>query len=187
MNFKAKRTFESIKREELSKELTRLSGAIYDGKFFFDEKEIKLKDTLFLKQSLKVKDGRFYLDIQIKGDIIGQEREKSPEVSRKKKEKREKKKRPYEAKKIKKAMGGLWKNLSRAIRNQEQFPEEAELIELLDKYSKLTDPDWDKEWQICDRRVRELLDQTKKGDFTQAQHLIREVNGLIKSCHKIYK
>jgi XXXCH domain-containing protein len=97
--------------------------------------------------------------------------------------------RPYRAKKIKKAMGGLWKELSKAVKSGDRFPPDSsvKLFDLINQYRQLADPEWKEQWEECARAVKDAVSALKAGRIEDASAAIDRANRLTKACHKQYK
>lgn len=98
-------------------------------------------------------------------------------------------KRPYEAKKLKKKIGHLWKALEKAAKGKETISNQGveELFNLSEEYGLMADPAWKDDWDRCHERIKECGHLILQGEGRAATGVIKEVKGMIKKCHKIYK
>ncbi len=184
--YKEKKYKELIKGQDIAQELTRLSGEINDRKIKVGSTEIELSKEISLKKSIKIKDGEFFLEISIKAkivnDILTKEKDRPEKAVIK-----DKKRRPYEAKKIKKAMGAYWKDLVKSYKKRANFTEKEALLGLLEQYGQMTEEDWHQLWVECAQNVKNIIELMEQGEFGGLDKKIEEVNQQIKSCHKLYK
>lgn len=99
------------------------------------------------------------------------------------------KKRPYEAKKLKKKIGHLWKTLEKAAIGKETISSQRveELFKLAEEYGHMADSAWKEDWNRCHERIKECGHLILQGEGNAATDVIEEVKGMIKQCHKIYK
>ena len=97
--------------------------------------------------------------------------------------------RPYEAKKQKKLINSLWKEVVSAVARGRQ-PDQAstrQLLDICEEYGLAADSRWATQWQQCLTEIKACLAAIKVADFTQARLLVEEVKKLTKQCHGLYK
>ncbi len=181
----------AITSQDIAQELTHLSGEFGESQLNIGNINIEIFEVLSFKKALKIKEGEFFLDISIKGKI--KEKEKvGADKSHKDEAKNpvspsSKSKRPYEAKKIKKVLGAYWKELVKAAQKGIEFKERQELIDLIERYSQITDERWHQLWVDCAQNIKEILKLMEQGEYGGIAEKVNKVNRQIKSCHKLYK
>ena len=175
------RTRLNLTREEVAQELSRLAGQVADGTLRSAGVEIALPDKLRFDLEVKEKDSKVVLHLSLKG-TSGKDgtTDRRIEITRPGK-------RPYRAKKIKKAMAGQWKEIRRSIRERSVHADTGGLASLLKEYGKLAEPGWQEAWDDCEQRLLSLLNHLERSEFDQAEKAAAEVEDLMKSCHKRYK
>ena len=170
-----------LSREGAARELARLSGQIADGVIDLEDKELALPEEFQFKWKVREKNKSIVLDLSLKGSL------KESRGGRENGRSRQGKRRPYEAKKLKKALAGRWKEIRRCIRDKSQFENGKDVLAIMSRYGELSDPGWKESWNTCRQKVVSLLNLMEQGDFETARGLEEEIQGLIKSCHKKYK
>ncbi len=175
------RTRSGISREEAARELSTLAGQVADGVFTREGVEIRLPEKFRFQWEVKQKGDRVVLELSIKGEIRKANRQYG------KKKGRGERKRPYEAKKLKKALAGQWKELKRCIKDRSVPGNNGDLLALLSRYGDLADARWKDAWDECHRQLLLLIEQLEKGEFDQAGKTASRIDGLVKACHGRYK
>jgi len=175
---KRKKALRDLSREEVAQELTRLAGSIADGSLMFEGCDFSFPDDLHLDWEVREEKGTFSLRLFLKGKK-GLPTQVGTRYL--------KKKRPYEAKKLKKALGAQWKHIRRCIKDRCKLEDREQLLSLLSRYGRLSEPAWQSAWHDCTKRLVLLLDLMEQGDFKGSTLLAQEIERLIKSCHKKYK
>ncbi len=170
-----------LSREEAAQELSRIAGQLADGVLKTGETEFSLPGKFRFDLEVKEKDDKFVLELTFKGAMEKEDiKQRNKAVSRSGK-------RPYQAKKLKKALGGEWKEIKRCIRERFAPVDTAAIRSLVSGYEKLAEPAWKEAWDVCTKRLLLLLDYLERGEFDQAKGAASEIEGLIKSCHGKYK
>jgi len=171
-----------LSRDEAAQYLARLSGSMADGLVRLEAGDVRLPDTLTFNWKFREKDGSVSLEFSFKGT-----RNKAVRTKDKREKIGDSEKRPYEAKKVKKALAGYWKEIKRSVK-EESLPADMESVSsLLAQYGKMARPEWKDQWAACQEKILMLLGFLEKGDFKQAAQLTGEIDRLIKICHKAYK
>jgi len=94
-----------------------------------------------------------------------------------------------EAKKTKKEISRLWKNLRRQIETREQpNPEDSKrLLKLWEEYTLFTETIWSDAWRSCKGEVERCLRSAANNHWQEAESAVRETLRLTKECHRQYK
>ncbi len=97
--------------------------------------------------------------------------------------------RPYEAKKQKKSIGSLWKQVVLDIDNGilSDKGTRTQLLEHCRQYAEGAEASWSGLWQECVGGIEQCLLAAKNGDFNSAQQAVQQVKIRMKSCHKMHK
>ena len=170
-----------LRREEAAQELSRIAGQLAEGVLKSGEIEFSLPVKFRFDLEVKEKDDKFVLQVVLKGAVEKEEiKQKKQAVSRSGK-------RPYKAKKLKKALGGEWKEIKRCIRERSAPGDTSAIRSLVSGYEKLAEPAWKEAWDECGRRLLVLVDRLERGEFDGAEDRASEIDRLIKSCHRKYK
>ena len=171
----------TLSREEAAQELSRIAGQLAEGVLKSGEIEFSLPGKFRFDLEVKEKDNKVVLELVFKGAVEKQEiKQRKQAVSRPGK-------RPYQAKKLKKALGGEWKEIKRCIRERSVPGDTTAIRSLVSGYEKFAEPAWKEAWDVCARRLLLLLDYLERGEFDQAKGVVSEIEGLTKSCHGKYK
>ncbi len=178
---KKKKDSHGLSKEELAQELTRLAGRIADGALSLEKDEIPIPEELSLEWIVREKNGKFTLDLSVKGF-----RRHSDSASSKGK-RSSRKRRPYEVKRLKKAIAGHWKEIRHSLRIRQSMPPRGKCLSLLDRYGDFAEPAWENRWATCKEMITRLYGLAEKGDYEAANRLSDEIEMLMKACHKAYK
>ncbi len=209
---------EKLQRERIAQELTKLAGLIADGDIGTLEHEILLADQGVIKWKHKVDKDRFSSEIEInipvQGKIEsletrfsafgpdkkhGKKEGARPSVNRtgKRPEGRKngtrnsnsRKKRPYKARKVKKAIKGLWQEIKDCAQSNKAFPPDnaARFYDLINQYGQMADPQWKDDWTECASSMKSAITALKSGDPGGVARAIENAEQLTKQCHAKHK
>lgn len=97
--------------------------------------------------------------------------------------------RPYEAKRIKKSLGGLWKSVRKDLeKGRPPSRKDAEaILSFCTAYESYVDPGWKREWSACREALSNLLEHALHGKTEKALALLTSIFTMEKDCHKRYK
>jgi len=97
--------------------------------------------------------------------------------------------RPYEAKRIKKSLGGLWKSVRKDL--EEGRPPARKdagiILSLCSEYETFVDPEWRREWNACSEAISTLLEYALGGETQKVRGLLATIHEMERGCHKRYK
>jgi XXXCH domain-containing protein len=99
------------------------------------------------------------------------------------------KKRPYEAKKLKKKFGSIWKIMEKAHHNG-SVPDQKdvdELMKLSQEYGKMADPSWEDQWTRFHEMLERYCNSLLEGNKDMANMIRKDIKNAKKACHKSYK
>ncbi len=180
-------------RVDAAQRLTRLAGIIAQGRADLLGREVVMGDEVDSCWSITVRDGvvRYELslaipvveDVQPAGSV-------SEAVSAGERlPKKKKGKGRYQAKKIKKTSGALWKIIKKAVQEKRAVSEseQADIERNFAEYAPFVEEEWKEQWDKCADAVFESIGASRQGDFERAQALVKEANNIMKACHKKYK
>ncbi len=190
-------------RIEAAQRLTRLAGIIAQGHADILGREVVLGDQVESCWSVNIRDGFIHYDLSLKIPLSepGQPepccRMPQPEGPTPRRQGRGggggrvkgAGKGRYEAKKLKKTTGALWKIVKKAVQDRRAVADEdaQALVSNLNDYGQYVEDEWRSQWEACVQAAKECVEATKRGDFKGAEALMKEVNDLTKACHKKYK
>ncbi len=175
-------------------ELRKLADQIEDGKVTVGGVNLSLCNAVSLKVKQKLVAGQVKFNISLTASISGSESAPSaPEAQTQKKKaktpKDKKKSRPYEVKKLKKALAQQWKQVSAAIAAQ-KTPDPALVTDFLDiceEYGERAEDEWQPLWHESVESMKKLISFSQEGNFQEATQILSTINNQKKSCHKKFK
>ncbi len=181
----------------VASELRRLADQIEAGQITVGGVTLSICNAVSLKVKQKLMGGEVKFDLSLTASLMGEEsslpsRTASPMATKGgkgKKSKTNKKSRPYEVKKMKKAIAQQWKQISNAIAAA-KMPNSAlqdDFLRLCDQYDQAAGEEWRPFWQESMNSMKQLLKLAQDGNFQGAMLLLATINNQKKSCHKKYK
>lgn len=98
-------------------------------------------------------------------------------------------KRPYEARKLKRKLSSLWKEIECRLVNNEapDFIIMNEFSDLVTEYDKMAHSNWFEDWQLFTALIKRLSMAVKNQDFYLAKELSDEINEQVSLCHGKYR
>ena len=190
-----------ITLDAIAQELGQVVQELKKGKIRVGSSLVQVGDPSFLKTKQKIKDDQVYFTLSFRVPIEGEtraaaphtksrtSRDKHPGTEPAKNIKRPSEGSPPGAKKLKKEITRLWKDVSKIL-DEGRSPSRSEANQLTSKcddYTIHAPSSWADEWQNCCKVVRECMEAAMAGDMNRAQNLVDEVNRQTKACHKKFK
>ena len=188
--------------------LRRLADRLEEGRFDIDRAALDLEEQVKIKKSIKEKPGRFSIKVKVKmaGSDPSQEearpvletapaKEPGPAATAPKKAPAEKpkaapapKKRKPSFKRLKKKMGGNYRALKAALR-EESLPESGLAEEFLDQCRRMVayPGKGDPYFEDFGRAAEALAQALAQEDREAAAAAVAELDRLRKNCHRRFK
>ena len=180
-----------LKLSEIAQELRRIADGLENHEFTYGTGRIPIDEPNFLKTRSEIKGDNAYFSLSIRMGIADST---TTDTTRKKptkpgKAKKQRSSGSGEAKKVKKEINRLWKNLRRKIEANE-LPEPAEgksLLKLWEDYTLFAEASWSDEWRECKGKIEQCLQAANNEQWTEAESTVKEVLRLTKECHRQHK
>ena len=181
--------------DEIADQLHQLADLLAAGRIEVGGVRLNLSGIAKLKLKQKLEGGKVKVEFSLQADMAEQAVEpakstpqdiSAPSAEGKGKSK---KGRPYEAKKQKKAINSLWKQVCQDI-NKGNRPDQKicdELRLLAIDYGEGADSQWSDSWQLCLTTVQRAVAAAGQGDFASAAEAVQLVKEQTRQCHKRYK
>lgn len=186
--------------QALAAELEILAADLRSRRVNIDGSSIALGEPLFLKTKQKLKDGQIHYTLTFQAPVSdhkqkpqqGAAAEKTahlPVLKRTSTSGTTMEGTPPDAKRIKKEISRLWKDIGKHLAEGEIPPETLKnnLLKKCDDYCQYTDPAWHDKWLACTKVLKAAMQMATPGKIAEALTLLAEVNTMIKSCHREFK
>ncbi|MDH3392494.1 MAG: hypothetical protein OEL66_00690 [Desulfobulbaceae bacterium] len=188
---KNSKTSSPLKLADIARELRRIADDLEKQTFATGAGKISVTEPTFFKTRSELKGDKAYFSLSIKMGL-GDGTTHTPQRKKSAKTKAPAKQRSSgsgEAKKTKKEINRLWKNLRRQIEKREQTnPSDSnELLRLWEDYTLFAEPSWSDAWRECKKEVEQCLRSASSNDWQRAETAVKEVIRLTKECHKQHK
>ena len=177
---------------EVAAQLRQIAQQLEEGIIVVSGMNIAIGNAVKIKLKQKLDRHKVKLDMTLLAEMADQGSEGSrvslPEREERKGRQRSKE-RPFQAKKQKKTINGLWKEVAADIgKGSTPRPATAaRLLELCDQYGEGADSAWASLWLQCVEEIKKALAAAEDGDFTQAAEAVARIKAQTKQCHKQYK
>jgi hypothetical protein len=175
--------------DELTHELSTLVNNIANGEIPVGPDLISITNPVSFKVKQKIKDSVLSYELSFHAVLKDQKPKKTfIHNQAAKKTNAPKRSGKSSTNTPKKEAARLWKLLIQKI-------ESAVAVSTADADSLLNvcapsmykDEKWHAEWIACCQKVKETIEATRKGDYSQAKELAAEVKEMTHTCHKKYK
>ena len=180
-----------LKLVEIAQELRRIADDLEKQTLNTGTGRIHVGEPTFLKTRSELKNNTAYFSLSIRMDLAGSTRKEDHHKKSAKPAaiKKERGSGSGEAKKIKKEINRLWKDLRRATETKEcPAPADGkELLRLWEEYTLFAEASWADAWKECKNEVMRCLQAAAAGDWTIAQSAVKETLRLTKECHRQHK
>ncbi len=186
--------------QEAAVELTALAAELANGRIRIGDEIVTVNGPVSLKTKKKVKHDETSVEINLWVPLHGNldrqaltARDDQTDSPRQPPAKSRTQPAPVKEsptnKKLKKEIGRQWKTLVKAVEAGQLPPKEetAQLLGNCEEYTLFAGPEWLADWQRCTEMIKQLASAADQGDLQTSQSLLAEVNGLYRSCHKMYK
>lgn len=178
-------------------ELRRLADQIAAGQVTVGGVTLSICNAVSLKVKQKLVGGQVKFDVSLTASLVAHESSPSEPTPTQQKSRAAKgkssksvnKSRPYEVKKLKKAMTQQWKQISNAIASA-TIPDpvlQQDFMKICQEYGQTAAKEWQPLWQESVATMKQLLALAQEGKFQEASVLLATVNNQKKSCHKKFK
>ncbi|MDH3360530.1 MAG: hypothetical protein OEL55_06625 [Desulfobulbaceae bacterium] len=181
----------SLKLAEIARELRRIADNLEKQEFDIGAGRINVGEPTFLKTRSEFKGDTAYFSLSIKMKTAESAKEEAKQIKPAKasKPKKQRSSGSGEAKKVKKEINRLWKDLRRKIEAQEK-PNQADnksLLKLWEDYTMFAEAAWSDEWRSCKNEVERCQRAAMNNQWQEAKSAAQEVNRLTKECHRQHK
>ncbi|MDH4322048.1 MAG: hypothetical protein OEV73_11195 [Desulfobulbaceae bacterium] len=181
-----------LKLADIARELRRIADDLEKQRFATGAGLIEVTGPTFLKTRSELKGDSAYFSLSIRMGLADGTGETTPAASPAREYAPPRKERSSgsgEAKRVKKEINRLWKNLRRQIETRER-PNPADgkgLLKLWEEYAIFAEAAWSEQWRGCKSEVERCLRSAAGGDWPEAEAAAGEVLRLTKECHRQHK
>ncbi len=173
-------TEKKLSRKELAKQFEELARRMREGRFSSEDRAWSVPDEIDTKIRFKEKKGRFEAKLKFRWSTL----EDYDQDARKAVVDWQ-----DSIKAIKKRMLVAYKNISRALKNQ-QFPEQTDLEALIESsraFFRIADPDMVDAMKEFTDHLENLKQAKASGLLNVVEHEVRDIGNRMRNCHREFK
>lgn len=191
MSAKKSKKQSPLKLADVARELRRIAADLEKKSFATAAGRITVGEPTFLKARSEFKGDSAYFSLSLKMKLAAASDDTS---SPKKAAPATRPVKPRssgsgEAKKIKKEINRLWKDLRRKIgaRETPNPIDSKTLLTLWEEYTLFAEASWSDAWRECKKEIERCLRSAADNEWQEAENSVREIIRLTKECHRQYK